>query len=276
MDDGVVLRAEVFGNPNAPGLLLAHGGGQTRYAWSRVAKRLGDDGWYAMALDLRGHGESDWHDGANYALDRYGRDLVTVAAHFAKPPVLVGASLGGNAGLLAAGRFAKGVFRALVLVDITPKIDERGVDKIIGFMGKHLEDGFASYEEAAEAISAYMPDRTGRKSNVTSLARYLRERPDGRLRWHWDPAFIMGRKSSRLSSDTLDQLNAALGAIEVPILLIRGSNSDLVNDESVAEFQRVAPHAMFRDVTGAGHMIVGDRNDAFAQALEEFLASLSD
>ncbi|MHA7875214.1 alpha/beta fold hydrolase [Roseivivax sp.] len=274
-DDGLRLRGEAYGDPAAPGVLLAHGGGQTRYAWSRVARRLGAAGWHALALDLRGHGESDWDAGENYTLDRYGADLVAVAREFAAPPVLVGASLGGNSGLLAAGSFGQGAFRALVLVDITPKIDAKGVDKIIDFMGKHLDRGFGSYEEAAQAISDYLPERRGRRSNVTSLARYLREREDGRLRWHWDPAFIKGRRSSRLTSGTLEKLNAALGAISVPIMLIRGSNSELVNDESVAEFLRIAPHAEFRDVTGAGHMIVGDRNDVFARTLEDFLGGLS-
>ena len=197
MDDGVRLLGEAYGSADTEGVLFAHGGGQTRYAWSRVAQRLGQAGWYALALDLRGHGESDWDKARNYTLERYGQDLAAVAARFSRPPVLVGASLGGNAGLLTAGRFAPGAIRALVLVDITPKLDQDGVDKVLGFMGRHLEDGFESYEDAAKAISAYLPERKGRQSNAESLARYLRPRPDGRLAWHWDPAFITGRRSSR-------------------------------------------------------------------------------
>ncbi|MDA4845110.1 alpha/beta fold hydrolase [Hoeflea poritis] len=274
MDDGVRLLGEAYGDAEKAGVLLAHGGGQTRYAWSRVAQRLGKAGWHALALDLRGHGESDWDKARNYTLERYGLDLAAVAASFSTPPVLVGASLGGNAGLLTAGRFAAGAIRALVLVDITPKLDQDGVDKVLGFMGRHLEDGFESYEEAAKAISDYLPERKGRQSNAESLARYLRPRPDGRLAWHWDPAFIIGRRSSRLQEDTVKSLESALAAIQVPILLVRGSNSELVNDESVSHFLELAPHAAFRDVTGAGHMIVGDRNDVFAEMLDDFLGSL--
>lgn len=274
MDDGVRLLGETYGSADTEGVLFAHGGGQTRYAWSRVAQRLGQAGWHALALDLRGHGESEWDKARNYTLERYGQDLAAVAASFPGPPVLVGASLGGNAGLLTAGRFASGAIRALVLVDITPKLDQDGVDKVLGFMGRHLEDGFESYEDAARAISAYLPERKGRQSNAESLARYLRVRPDGRFAWHWDPAFITGRRSSRLQEDTVKSLEAALAAIQVPILLVRGSNSELVNDESVAHFLELAPHAAFRDVTGAGHMIVGDRNDVFAEVLDDFLGSL--
>lgn len=273
MDDGVRLVGETFGPDDAPPVVLAHGGGQTRYAWTRVARRLGAAGWHAVALDLRGHGESDWDAAGDYTIPRFGRDLDHVARQFARPPVIVGASLGGNAGLLVAGQGDDAPCRGLVLVDITPKIDEKGVDKIIGFMGRHLEDGFASYDEAAEAIAGYT-DRGARRSNRDSLRRYLRERPDGRLRWHWDPQFIVGRKSSRMAPESLGQLEGALAAATVPILLVRGSNSDLVNDASVAEFLRIAPEAQFRDVTGAGHMIVGDRNDVFAETLDDFLNGL--
>lgn len=274
MDDGVRIVGEAFGDPSAPGILLAHGGGQTRYAWSRVARRLGDAGWYAVAIDLRGHGESDWDPAQDYTTARYGQDTAAIARTFRAPPVLVGASLGGNSGILAVGRFAPQAFRALVLVDITPQVDEKGVEKVQGFLGQHITQGFASYEEAAQAISSYLPERRGRKSNIESLARYLHPRGDGRYRWHWDPAFIEGRASSRLNPGTVAELNDALAAISVPILLIRGSDSELVNADNVAHFMEVAPHAQFRDVTGAGHMIVGDRNDVFAEVLDEFLLSL--
>lgn len=275
MDDGVSLVGETFGRADAPPVLFAHGGGQTRYAWSRVAKRLGDAGWHAVALDLRGHGESDWDADGDYTIKRYGQDLDLVARQFPIKPVIVGASLGGNAGLLVAGQGPLAPCRGLALVDITPKIDTRGVDKIIGFMGRHMEEGFASYDEAAKAIAEYT-NREGRTSNRNSLRRYLRQGEDGRLRWHWDPQFLTGRKSSRLEPEGLAQLERALASVTVPILLVRGSNSDLVNDESVAAFMKIAPNAQFRDLAGAGHMIVGDRNDVFAETLEDFLSGFSD
>ncbi|MBV7407360.1 alpha/beta fold hydrolase [Maritimibacter sp. DP1N21-5] len=274
MDDGVRIVGEAFGDPSAPSVLLIHGGGQTRYAWSRVAKRLGRAGYYAVAIDLRGHGESDWDEAQDYRTERFGQDTATIARSFAVPPVLVGASLGGNSGMFAVGRFAPEAFRGLVLVDITPQIDAKGSEKVTGFLGERMDEGFASFEEAAAAIAAYLPERRGRASNIDSLARYLRQRPDGRYRWHWDPAFIEGRASSRLRPETVAELNEALAAIRVPVLLVRGSNSELVNDESVAAFLRVKPEARFVDVTGAGHMIVGDRNDVFAETLDGFLKDL--
>jgi pimeloyl-ACP methyl ester carboxylesterase len=274
MSDGVKLVGEIYGEPGNPTILLAHGGGQTRYAWASVAKRLGAAGWRALAIDLRGHGDSDWASDANYSHERYGVDLVELAAAMGSRPVVVGASLGGNSAMLAAGSFGKDAFRALVLVDVTPKLDKKGVDRIMAFMDRHIDSGFGSFEEAAEAISGYLPGRTGRKSNVASLERYLRRREDGRYRWHWDPEFVRGDQGTRLSEDRVRIISQAVADTDIPILLIRGSNSELVGDEAVRNFRELAPHAEFEDVLGAGHMIVGDRNDVFANTLDGFLHRL--
>jgi pimeloyl-ACP methyl ester carboxylesterase len=271
MSDGVVIVGGAYGEPGRPTVLLAHGGGQTRYAWANVARRLGEAGWRALAVDLRGHGDSDWAADGNYSHERYGHDLIEIAEAMGSPPVLVGASLGGNAGMLAAGTLKPGAFRALVLVDVTPRLDPGGVDRILKFMDQHIDSGFGSYEEAAEAIADYLPHRQGRKSNVASLERYLRKREDGRYRWHWDPLFVRGDRDTRLSQAHVDKIATAASAIEIPILLLRGSDSELVSEEAVVDFLTLAPHAEFEDVGGAGHMIVGDRNDVFARTLAGFL-----
>jgi pimeloyl-ACP methyl ester carboxylesterase len=274
MSDGVRLVGEIYGEPGHPTILLAHGGGQTRYAWANVARRLGAAGWRALAVDLRGHGDSDWSPDGNYAHERYAQDLVELAAAMGSKPVVVGASLGGNSAMLAAGTIGKDAFRALVLVDVTPRLDRSGVDRILAFMDRHIDSGFGSYEEAAEAIAGYLPGREGRKSNVASLERYLRKREDGRYRWHWDPLFVRGDRDTRLSSAHVEKIANALGDTDIPVLLIRGSKSELVGDEAVADFRKLAPHGEFEDVIGAGHMIVGDRNDVFAQTLDRFLQKL--
>jgi pimeloyl-ACP methyl ester carboxylesterase len=274
MSDGVKLVGEIYGDASHQTILFAHGGGQTRYAWANVASRLGAAGWRALAIDLRGHGDSEWSPDGNYAHERYALDIVELAAAMETKPVVVGASLGGNSAMLAAGTIGKDAFRALVLVDVTPRLAPEGVDRILAFMDRHIDSGFGSYEEAAEAISGYLPGREGRKSNVTSLARYLRKRADGRYRWHWDPLFVRGDRDTRLSPAHVEKIAAALGETDIPVLLVRGSKSELVNDEAVADFKQLAPHGEFEDVIGAGHMIVGDRNDVFAQTLDRFLQKL--
>lgn len=271
MSDGLTIVGEAYGPADGPGVLLAHGGGQTRYAWANVARRLGAAGWRAVAIDLRGHGESDWSTTQDYSHARYGLDLVEVARAMGGRPVLVGASLGGNSGLLAAGTTGKGEFGGLVLVDVTPKLDPEGVGKVLGFLDRHIDAGFGSFEEAAAAISDYLPGRRGRSNNIASLERYLRKRQDGRYGWHWDPAFVRGARNSRLDAEGVERLSVATRAIDVPMMLVRGSESELVNEEAVAHFLELAPHAEFRDVLGASHMIVGDRNDVFAETLSDFL-----
>ena len=87
---GLNLVADSFGDINTAErfVLFAHGGGQTRHAWQSSAKLLADKGLYAISVDLRGHGESDWAPDSDYAIESFGHDLLSVAATLPKPPVL--------------------------------------------------------------------------------------------------------------------------------------------------------------------------------------------
>lgn len=183
--------------------------------------------------------------------------------------MLVGASLGGISGMIAAGELGKNAFEALVLVDITPKMDERGVEKIVSFMGQDLEHGFESLEAAAKSIATYLPHRKPSK-NLDGLKKNLRLGEDGRYRWHWDPKFMTGTSRPSASKDP-DRLSQAVQAAQIPLLLIRGKMSELVTEEAVEDFLKIVPHAKYTDVSGAGHMVAGDNNEVFTQALIEFL-----
>lgn len=276
--EGNRLVADRFGEEGAPVLLL-HGGGQTRHAWAGTGERLARAGFSAVCLDQRGHGESDWVPSGTYAFLDFGRDLVRVAstltAEHGRRPVLIGASLGGLAGILAEGHLAPGSLSALVLVDITPRVDLGGVSKIVEFMSANMTDGFASVEDAADAIAAYLPHRP-RPASLEGLAKNLRPTPDGRLRWHWDPRFISARHSDGDVARAMaeDELIAAARHLSLPVLLVRGGRSELVSEAHVKEFQSLVPHARFVDVEAAGHMVAGDRNDVFTDALVDFLETL--
>lgn len=279
--DGNALVAEVFegaGEGGGAPVLLAHGGGQTRHAWFGTAKRLAALGWTAISYDQRGHGESEWAGNGDYAFGAFADDLSRVAEDVAslygRKPVAVGASLGGIAGLLAEGESETGVLDALVLVDITPTVEQSGVEKILGFMASHVEKGFGSLEEAAEAIASYLPHRK-RPRDLSGLNKNLRIGDDGRYRWHWDPRFLEHRL--RLHGEhemSGDRRIAAAKRLKVPVLLVRGKRSELVTEQHVNEFMELVPHARFADVSEAGHMVAGDRNDAFADALTEFIETL--
>ncbi|WP_235808764.1 alpha/beta fold hydrolase [Roseibium album] len=272
------LIADRYGEGDQPVILL-HGGGQTRHSWEAAAARIATLGHPVYSLDQRGHGESDWVASGTYSFEDFSKDLVAVtrqvvALHSAKP-VVVGASLGGFAGMLAEGQENPGGLSALVLVDITPRIDMGGVSKIIGFMGDRVEEGFVDVEEAADAISRYLPNRT-RPKDLSGLAKNLRLHGDGRYRWHWDPAFLRSRQHEDPKSSDQIQANmlVAVGNLTLPVLLIRGRNSELVSMEHVQEFLARVPHAKFTDIQDAGHMVAGDRNDVFASAVENFLLEL--
>lgn len=272
------LIADRHGEGDQPVILL-HGGGQTRHSWEAAAARIATLGHPVYSLDQRGHGESDWVASGTYSFEDFSKDLVAVtrqvvALHRAKP-VVVGASLGGFAGMLAEGQENPGGLSALVLVDITPRIDMGGVSKIIGFMGDRVEEGFVDVEEAANAISRYLPNRT-RPKDLSGLAKNLRLHGDGRYRWHWDPAFLKSRQHEDPKSSDQIQANmlVAVGKLTLPVLLIRGRNSELVSMEHVQEFLERVPHAKFTDIQDAGHMVAGDRNDVFASAVENFLLEL--
>jgi pimeloyl-ACP methyl ester carboxylesterase len=275
------LAADVFGDAGRPVLLL-HGGGQTRHAWRKTAVEIARAGAIAYAVDQRGHGDSQWVGDGAYAFKDFAADVTTVAAELERrhgaPPAVIGASLGGIASLFAAGEAqAQGrepIFAALVLVDITPRVDLTGVAKVQGFMGEHARDGFATVEAAADAVAAYLPHRP-RPRSTEGLKKNLRLHPDGRWRWHWDPRFLDGRRpAGQGRGDIEDKLIAAARGLKIPAMLVRGGSSELVQEEHAKEFLVLVPHARFADVSGARHMVAGDKNDQFSAAILEFLNSL--
>lgn len=264
---GQTIAAEIAGD--GPPVLLAHGGGQTRAAWTKVSSALADAGYQAVAIDMRGHGESEWSPSGAYHFSDYAADLLAIADALQDKPAVVGASLGGLAGLLAEGELRPGVFASLTLVDVTPQLQPDGVAHILGFMEAHLDEGFASADEAAAAIAAYLPHRKQRGPSET-LERYLRKCDDGRLRWHWDPRFIAAANRA-MPEDSESRFAAAARRLRLPVHLIRGGSSNLVTPEAARQFLQFAPHASYTDIADAGHMVVGDRNDVFTEAIVGFL-----
>jgi pimeloyl-ACP methyl ester carboxylesterase len=270
VNDGVQLVGDAWGASAAAPVLLLHGGGQTRHAWGGTARALAEQGWYAVALDLRGHGDSGWSPDGNYQIDVFVADLHHVLPHFTQRPVLVGASLGGMTALLTAGEAPQPVSTAVVLVDITPRVEQKGVDRIRAFMTARPE-GFASLEEVADTIAEYIPHRP-RPQDLSGLQKNLRLRADGRYHWHWDPHLLSPERFARRRDP--ERLLAAARSLRVPTMLVRGGISDVVSEDTTKEFLAAAPHAKYVDVAGAGHMVAGDRNDAFSKAVIEFLTAV--
>lgn len=272
---GLELAADLYGDEADPPVLFLHGGGQTRHAWGSAAVRLAGAGFFAISIDLRGHGHSDWSPDGVYDMDRFGADVASIAHSLGRPPTLVGASLGGLSSLVAVGESDEMVARGLVLVDVTPRIEVDGRQKIQGFMRAGMR-GFDSLDEAADLIAAFIPHRP-RPKDLSGLQKNLRQRGDGRWYWHWDPRWIGNHEGVDGQGGLVryDRLRDAAANVSIPTMLVRGRMSDIVSDEGVRELRELVPHAEVIDVAGAGHMVAGDKNDAFNDAVIDFVGRLA-
>ncbi|WP_037896478.1 alpha/beta fold hydrolase [Streptomyces sp. NRRL S-920] len=269
---GITLTADVWGEASAPPLVLLHGGGQTRHTWDRTGPRLAALGWQVIAPDLRGHGTSAWSADGDYDLGLFADDVRALVAGLGARPVIIGASLGGLSALLAAGEAPEAAVRALVLVDVAHRPDPRGVVRIVEFMRR--TDGFASVAEAAAAVSAYLPHRPPPESGGTGIRDNLRRRGD-RWVWHWDPRLLDSFEGRMDPPGMAERLLDAARRVGAPILLVRGGISDVVREDIAEEFCAGVPHARRVDVAGAGHMVAGDRNDHFIDAIGPFLEEIA-
>jgi len=267
---GVTIEFDLWGEVKEDAILFLHGGGQTRHSWNTTADKIIQTGGCAITLDLRGHGDSDWSDDGEYKLSDFSADVAYLIGELEIQPALVGASLGGLVGIYLEGKYRPGSISALVLVDIVPNMNVAGADRVKDFMLEHSKTGFTSLLEVSELLSKYNPYRE-KSPDLDGLKKNLRKRGE-KWFWHWDPMFISserGEKNPDMRNPKV--LNELCSNISVPMLLVRGKLSDLVTEVEVDEFLKRYPRASFADVSGAGHMVVGDKNDVFAHEIIEFL-----
>jgi pimeloyl-ACP methyl ester carboxylesterase len=254
-------------DPARPTVLLLHGGGQNRFSWKNTSQILADRGMHVVALDSRGHGDSDRAPDANYSVDALCRDTLAVIDQIGRPVILIGASMGGMTGMLVADAAGPDKVTKLVLVDVVPRYEKDGSARIREFMASGM-DGFQTLDEAADAVAAYLPHRT-RPRSPEGLKKNLRLR-DGRWFWHWDPAFLTAPLDDPFIR--VDRLEQAVMGLPIPILLIRGKLSDVVSAENVKDFLAKVPRAEFVELSEAGHTAAGDDNDAFSEVVVQFVS----
>ncbi|MCW2588514.1 MAG: peroxidase [Mycobacterium sp.] len=269
--DDLALVADEWNRDSAataerPSILMLHGGGQNRFSWKNTGQILADAGYHVVALDSRGHGDSDRSPTADYSVEALCGDALQVLYQVDKPAVLIGASMGGLTGILAAHEAGRELVEKLVLVDVVPRFEKDGSARIRDFMASGV-DGFETLEEAADAVAAYLPHRTKPRS-PEGLKKNLRLR-DGRWYWHWDPAFLTKPHDDPFAR--MDKLEQAAINLAIPILLIRGKLSDVVSDEGVKDFLAKVPNAEFTELADAGHTAAGDDNDAFTEVVVQFV-----
>lgn len=266
-----IIARDSIGDPDGMAVLFFHGGGQTRHAWGDAVQAVAREGYCGVTFDLPGHGESDWAESGNYDLEMFSGSVARLIAEFRRP-IVVGASLGGQAALTAVGERLATV-SALVLVDVTPRLALAGVRRVREFMTANTQ-GFESLEAAAAAVAQYSGHRK-KGTDSSGLTKNLRRESDGRWVWHWDPA-LLGDVSAHALGGADDRfpesrLGAAAAAVDVPTLLVRGADSDVVGPEQVAALTRLIPHAQVVEVADAGHMVAGDRNARFNEEILAFV-----
>jgi pimeloyl-ACP methyl ester carboxylesterase len=264
---GITLAGESWGPQDGPLAVFLHGGGQTRHSWKDSGATLAKVGLHALLLDARGHGESDWAPDGDYSREAMTADLLGILAELNRPAIVVGASMGGLTGLLATDRPGSERIAGLVMVDVVPRPEHRGVERVVSFLGGHL-DGFASLDEAADAIAEYLPHRP-RPRSTDGLRRNLRRREDGRWYWHWDPAMISGNTEDIELHTTA--LEAAARKLTMPVLLVRGRLSDVVSEQGVENFRALVPQLEYVEISGAAHTAASDVNDEFSDAVVDFV-----
>ena len=249
------------GAPGSP-LLLVHGAAQTAHSFDEVAPGLARD-HHVLAIDQRGHGDTDWAPDGDYRRGEFVADLVAFLDEVSWPSAtLVAMSLGGlNAMALAAAHPDR--VRGLVIVDVVPTVERAGVE---GIRQQLSTREFASFEEAVERAHAFNPRRS--LENLRDrLGHALRPLPDGRWGYKFDARITSGGAESDLES-----LWAALPSLRCPVLLVRGAESPLLAKEGAARFLATVPGAELAEVPGAGHSVMGDNPEGFLAAVRPFLA----
>ncbi|WP_067545342.1 alpha/beta fold hydrolase [Nocardia crassostreae] len=264
---GISLAADSWGPEDGPLVAFLHGGGQTRHSWKDSGLALAKAGMRAVLLDARGHGDSDWAPDGNYRREAMVEDLMGVIDQLGRPAFVVGASMGGLTGLLATAHARHDRITGLVLVDVVPRPERAGVERVLNFLSGHPE-GFATLEEAADAVAAYLPHRR-RPRNPEGLQRNLRQRADGRWYWHWDPAMMSGRTEDIDLHSTV--LEDAARNLTIPVLLVRGALSDVVSQAGVDAFRALVPNAEYAEIGAAAHTAASDANDEFTDAVVDFV-----
>ena len=267
--EGHAMSALIWGTAD-PQLVLIHGGAQNAHTWDTVALALG--GRPLVAIDLPGHGHSSWRDDAAYdPVTNSAAVAIVIQALAPHADAVVGMSLGGLTAIALTARHPELVAR-LCLVDVTPGVNAEKGAAIAAFV--RGPESFESFDEILERTMAFNPTRS-EASLRRGILHNAEQSEDGR--WAWRHHFSRGISEGREGAIPWD--NAALwedlSAVEVPVMLVRGSLSPVVDDDDVAEVRRRQPSARVEVVEDSGHSVQGDRPLELARLITDFAPPVS-
>ena len=256
-----------WGDPSNPKILMLHGVSQQGHSWDFVALALSDR-YHIMALDQRGHGDSDWAPEGDYSLEAQQTDIdAVVEALGLNGFTLMGHSMGGRNSYVWASRHPK-TLNGLVIVDTGPQGQRVGRERIQRF--QQLPDELDSFDEFADRVQEY----TGRKREqvVGALKHSIRERPDGKWSWKYDK--ILRTPGARAPGWEADRLWECVRKIDCPTLVVRGERSDIFADETLNRMQDEIPDCSIATIARAGHLVQGDNPADFLIEAEKLLARI--
>jgi pimeloyl-ACP methyl ester carboxylesterase len=263
--NGMSFHYLEWGDGASPTVLLLHGASQQAHSWDFVSLALSGQ-YHVLALDQRGHGDSDWAPQGDYSIEAHQRDIDGfVQACGLSAFVLIGHSMGGRNSYVWASRHP-GTLKGLVIVDTGPETHRRGQDRIRQF--RELPDELDSFEDFVQRVQEY----TGRsQEQVLGALKYsIRQRSDGKWTWKYDK--IMRTSGRGESGWTPQQLWECVSSIDCPTLVVRGSRSDLFLEETMQRMQEVISDCTTVTISGAGHLVQGDNPVDFVAATQELLS----
>jgi pimeloyl-ACP methyl ester carboxylesterase len=255
-----------WGTRGQPPIVFLHGGGLNSHTWDLVCAALRRER-HCVALDQRGHGESEWSPQMDYSIESQVHDVDGfVDALGLERFVLVGMSLGGANALAWAGQHSDRL-AGLVLVDTGPEVRAEGIRKIRAFTAENAP--LESVEEFVDRAIAFNP-RRNRELLRLSLLHNLRRMPDGRWMWKYDQRH-RGKVDPGAQAHRRDVLLSAVKTVECPTLVVRGAESDVFHDEDAERLAGQFRQGRWVKIEGAGHTVQGDNPRDLLVSLRGFL-----
>ena len=256
-----------WGEDTAFPMLLLHGRSQTAHSWDFVGLSFANE-YRIIALDQRGHGDSDWSSSADYSMGAFQRDLEDILGKLnLNKVILVGLSMGGRNAWMFASKHPE-LVKALIIVDSGPEVMETGVKRIRQFID--LPDQVPTYEEFVERVHDFNPRRDIEQIRG-SLQHNIRQTDEGTWTWKYDKVFSQG--ASSLDGWSEVELWEALPLIACPTLVIRGGRSDILSEKTTKKMVDIIPNCESITIEGAGHLVPGDKPVESINAIREFLRS---
>ena len=259
-----------WGEPQNPPVLLLHGFAQTCHSWDFVALSLCDS-FRVMALDQRGHGDSDWASDGDYSPEVHQRDIrAIVEALGLNQIVLMGLSMGGRNAFTYAANHPEKV-KALVIVDAAPQNQRAGSENIRRFVQQ--EDELDSIDDFVKRVQKYNPRRPAEQIRG-SIMHNLKQLANGRWTWKYDKLLRSPDRPFAADTALTERLWGYAERVNSHTLVVRGAASDVVAMDTAEELHRRIPNSKLATIEKAGHLVMGDNPSGFQKAVREFLAEV--